>query len=121
MRVAARFRSSLEGSARNLRLLHLSGVASRNVKKSYAKRCTCQVEVCEVATDASDNAEIGPNLTRLNQTFDARLRCSLTGRAHGAVAAVSTDDTVCLALSLPLDRAGSSRAEFRMNVNSEAT
>ena len=45
----------------------------------------------------------------------------LTGRAHGAVAAVSAEATDGLALSVLPAREGSSRAEFRMNVNSEAT
>ena len=34
---------------------------------------------------------------------------------------VSAADHVCLGLSVPFDRAGSSRAEFRMNANSDAT
>jgi hypothetical protein len=41
--------------------------------------------------------------------------------AHGTLAAISTDDNGCLALSVPSARAGSSRAEFRMKVNSDAT
>jgi hypothetical protein len=41
--------------------------------------------------------------------------------AHGTLAAISPDDNGCLALSVPPARAGRSRAEFRMNVNSDAT
>jgi hypothetical protein len=41
--------------------------------------------------------------------------------AHGTVTAVCAVVNDCLALSVLLARAGSSRAELRMNVNSEAT
>jgi hypothetical protein len=44
-----------------------------------------------------------------------------TWPAHETVAAVSADDNTGFALSVPLARAGSRRAELRMNVNSDAT
>ena len=36
----------------------------RKRKKSYVKRTACQVEALEVAGEASENAGIGPILTR---------------------------------------------------------
>jgi hypothetical protein len=44
-----------------------------------------------------------------------------TDRSHGTVAAVCDVANDCLAFSVLLARAGSSRAELRMNVNSDAT
>src|ERR1700722_8010209 len=47
--------------------------------------------------------------------FDRGVRHAFErGWAHGSVAAVSADDNTGFALSVPLARAGSSRAELRM-------
>ena len=63
-----------------------------------------------------------PRLRRWHHRSESvRLSYTLIGHAYGVMAAVSADDKVCFALAVPLDREGSSRAEFRMNVNSEAT
>ncbi len=85
-------------------------------RSTVEKSRTIPTCVCERETGRSRRTQV-----RVHFHHDSRQNFETAGRAHGAIAALSSDDKICLAPSVLLARAGSSRAEFRMNVNSEAT